>query len=335
MLKNRTLQIIILGVVIGLTAVGLTWYWHYTAQHPSTDDAYIQAHTIEINARVTGEVSKVYINDHQLVKKGQPLFDVDPQPFIVALNKAKANLKDTQQQVAAAQSTVASAEAELKEKQAQLVRTQKDTKRTLSLAKSNFVSKSDADQARQDLTVAENAVNSAQSQVDEAKAKLGDLGNQNASIQAAKAEVNQASLNLSYTKVVAPATGHVENFTLRVGDGVNAYQGLFSIVENHQFWAAANFKETQLDRIHGGEPAIIKVDMYPHHIFHGIVSRLSAGSGSSFSLLPAENATGNWVKVTQRFPVRVDIISTFPDAPLRLGASCTVTINTTAHAQHR
>lgn len=335
MLKNRTSQIVLLGVIIGLTAVGLAWFWHYTSRHPSTDDANIQAHTIEVNARVTGEVSHVEVSDHQFVKKGQLLFELDPQPFIVALNKAMAHLKDTEQQVKAAQEAVQTAQAELKERKAQLVRTQKDTKRTLTLSESNYVSKSDADKARQDLTVADNAVSSAQSQLDEAKAKLGKLGNQNASIQAAKADVSQAQLNLSYAKVYAPATGHIENFTLRHGDGVSAYQGLFSIVENQQFWAAANFKETQLDRIHGGEPATIKVDMYPHRVFHGIVSRLSAGSGSSFSLLPAENATGNWVKVTQRFPVRVNIISHFPSSPLRLGSSCTVTINTTAIAQHQ
>lgn len=334
MLKNRTLQILILGLVIGVTAVGLTLYWRYTARHPSTDDAYIQAHTVEINARITGEVMAVYVKDHQYIKQGQPLFEVDPQPFVVALNKARANLKDTRQQVAAADSAVQTAQAELTERQAQLVRTRKATARTLKLANSNYVSQADADQARQDLTVAENAVTAAQSQLNEAKAKLGSKGNSNASIQAAQAAVKQATLNLSYTKINAPTSGYVENFTLRKGDGVTAYQGLFSVIENNHFWAEANFKETQLARIQSGEPATVHVDMYPHRVFRGVVSRLSTGSGASFALLPAENATGNWVKVTQRFPVRIDIISHFPNAPLRLGASCTVTINTTAHARH-
>ena len=135
-------------------------------------------------------------------------------------------------------------------------------------------------------------------------------------------------LNLQYTKVTAPSSGQIASLTLRPGQTVTAYQPLFSLVSDKKWWAMANMKETDLSRIRVNQSAIVHVDMYPQHVFTGVVTSVSPGSGASFTLLPPENATGNWVKVTQRFPVRVDIIH--PDAtfPLRIGASCTVSIDT-------
>jgi membrane fusion protein (multidrug efflux system) len=179
-----------------------------------------------------------------------------------------------------------------------------------------------------ELTVAKQAVIAAKDNLAEARAKRGKDGDQNAQIIAAKAAVAQATLDLQYTNVYAPANGQLAEMTLQPGQTVTAYQSLFSLVEDHTWWAMANMKETNLNRVRVGQKAVVQVDMYPSHPFHGIVKSISPGSGSSFALLPAENATGNWVKVTQRFPVRVEIQN--PDAhfPLRIGASCTVTIDT-------
>ena len=144
----------------------------------------------------------------------------------------------------------------------------------------------------------------------------------------AKTALEQAALNLAYTNIMAPTDGELAQFTLRPGQTVTAYQGLFSLIGDNTWWVMANMKETNLNRIRVGQKATIYVDLYPSHSFHGIVKSISPGSGSSFDLLPAENATGNWVKVTQRFPVKIAITDLDPHYPLRIGASCSVVIDT-------
>lgn len=327
-MKKRPIQIILISILCVLLIIGGAFYWQHQKYYPSTDDAYTQAHVINIAPRITGVISKIYIKDHQYIQKGQPLFDLDPKPFTVSLNRAEANLDETIQQVNAAKSAVITARSLLKERQAELVNTQKEAKRTLHLVKEKYMARSQGDQVTSDLEVAKAAVAAAKSQLQEAQQKLGHLGGANASIRAATANIAEARLNLQYTHVVAPSSGYIANFNLRDGDPVNAYQDMFSIVENDEFWASANFKETDLERIKPGQPATIRVDMYPHILFKGVVSSISAGSGTSFALLPPENATGNWVKVTQRFPVRVDITTRYKQYPLRIGSSCEVTVDT-------
>jgi membrane fusion protein (multidrug efflux system) len=327
-MKKRGTQIVIFIILLALFIVGGGLYWHHQKYYPSTDDAYTQAHVINIAPRITGVISKVYVKDHQYVKQGQPLFDLDPKPFVVSLDKAEANLDETIQQVNAAKSAVITARSMLVERKAELVNTEKNTNRTMKLVKQKLYAEAEGDKATSDLQVARAAVAGAKSQLQEAQQKLGHLGGANASIRAAKANISEAHLNLEYAHVVAPASGYVSNFSLRVGDPVNAYQDVFAIVENGEFWASANFKETDLERIKPGQTATVRVDMYPHILFKGVVSSISAGSGTSFALLPPENATGNWVKVTQRFPVRVDITTRLKQYPLRIGSSCEVTVDT-------
>jgi membrane fusion protein (multidrug efflux system) len=156
---------------------------------------------------------------------------------------------------------------------------------------------------------------------------LGDPGQQNAAVQAAESRLRQARLDLSHTRVFAPASGTVANLTLRPGSPVQPLAPVFSLVSDSNFWVDANFKETQLDRIRRGQRATVRVDMYPDHPFQETVQSLSGGSGAAFSLLPPENATGNWVKVTQRVPVRVAITNPDPKFPLRVGTTATVRVS--------
>ena len=327
MLKKLFYYFIFIAIAVGI-GYGCYRYWQHEKNYPNTDDAYVQAHVINVAPRISGMVSKLYISDHQAVKPGQPLFDIDQEPFLIKLEKAKANLDETKQHVYAAESAVKTAESVLKQREAELTYKRKNTHRIITLANKKAGSLSERDRAVSDLKVAEAGVAAARHQLEEAKQKLGQLGGDNASIRTATAAIADAELNLRYTHVVAPANGNIVNLNLRVGDEVNQYQQLFAIIESKQWWATANFKETELERIRINQPAIIKVDMYPHHTFKGIVTSISTGSGSSFALLPPENATGNWVKVTQRFPVRVDIINPDPKFPLRMGSSCEVLINT-------
>ena len=320
----------ILALIILLLIIGGYFYWMHQKIYPNTDDAYIQAHVIDIAPQINGVIEKVFVQNQQHVTKHQLLFTIDPTPFQIALKKVQADVQNTIQQVQAAQNAVDAAIAALAQRQAQLIDTQKNYKRIMFLVKKGYYAKSGADTVTRELTVAKQAVIAAQDDLAEAKAKRGQVGDQNAQIQAAKAAVSQAILNLQYTNVYAPANGQLAQLTLQPGQTVTAYQPLFSLVEDHTWWAMANMKETHLNRVRIGQKATVQVDMYPSHLFHGVVSSISPGSGSSFALLPSENATGNWVKVTQRFPVRVEIQNPDPHFPLRIGASCTVTIDTTS-----
>jgi len=277
-------QLSIIALIIILVIASLI-YWRISARYVSTDDAYLNANVVEIAPRVTGQVQHLYVVNNQLVRQGQVLFDLDPAPFIDAVNVAKAQ--------------VAMDEAHLKDVSA-------DAARTTQLVHAKFMSA----QAGDDTNAA--------------------VASANAKIQLDQAHLDQAQLNLNYTRIIAPVSGWVTNMSLRVGNTVTAYQSLFALVDNSEFWADANFKETQLAHIRQGQKATIKVDMYPDHPFAGVVHSISSGSGTAFSLLPPQNATGNWVKVTQRIPVRVEILNPDAQYPLRIGATAAVTIDTSS-----
>lgn len=308
--------------------IGGYFYYQYTALYPSTDDAYVQANTVQIAAQVTGPVKNIYVQDNQLVKKGQLLFMIDPAPFQYALNKAQANLQVTQQNVQVEQDEVATAKAELTQATANYEVAKQNEPRTVELAKIGQVSAAEGVAASGALKTAKASMVAAQTKLQQAIENLGKSGANNAELLATKASVDQAELNLQYTKVYAPGNGYLVNFNLRPGTMVTANAPLFALVENNQWWIAANYKETDLARIKSNQKATIVLDSYPNHNFKGYVQSISSGSGAAFSLLPPENATGNWVKVTQRFPVKVIITDPNPKFPLRMGASATVTINT-------
>ena len=326
---KKIIQYSLLTLMVALFIVAGYSYWLHQLNFPSTDDAYIEAHTINIAPQVNGVVQAVLAHNQEHVIKDQVLFTIDPKPFQLAYQRTQANLANTGQEIKANQNAVRAAQAELAERQAQLIDTQKNYDRISSLVKQNYYARSGGDDATRELTVAKQAAIAANDHLSEMKATLGAPGNANAQIQLAKNAVAQAKLNLEYTKITAPANGQLAKFALQPGQTVTAYDAVFSLVEDKKWWAVANMKETNLSRVHVGQKAKINIDMYPTHPFQGVVESISPGSGSSFDLLPAENASGNWVKVTQRFPVHVKILHTDPTFPLRTGASCTVIIDTT------
>jgi len=266
-------------VVSALTWLGMQIYQHY---YLSTDDAYVNANIVQIAPRVTGKVVRLYVVNNQYVKKNDPLFDIDPEPFQLAVNSAQAEL--------------ALATAELDN----AANTQT---RVLALVKKKFLSPQDGDNA------------------------IANYKTALAKVEQAKAQLAQADLNLRYTKITAPTSGWVTNVTVREGGIVSENDALFVLISDNEFWVDANFKETELEKVRTTQTATIVADMYPHHSFQGVVESISGGAGTVFSLLPPQNATGNWVKVTQRVPVRVHILNPDPHFPLRIGTSVTVTLN--------
>ncbi len=315
-------------MILALLCAGSIWYWHHNRDYPSTDAAYIKAHVINIAPQVDGNVIDVKVQNHQFVTKGQLLFTIDSKPYQIELAKAQAQLDSTKDQISAADMAVDSAKAIVQEKQAELIDTRADTQRILALAKQNFESKSSGDLATKNLHVAQADLLSAQAQLRQAQQKRGLLGQDNSQLRAAETAISAAQLDIGYTQVFAPTDGFIDNFDLQAGDKVNAYQPVFVLIENNSWWLDANFKETQLSRIAPGQDVKVTLDMYPGKIFSGKVLSISSGSGTSFSLLPPENASGNWVKVTQRFPVKIILSAENQKYPYRLDASATATVDT-------
>jgi membrane fusion protein, multidrug efflux system len=298
-------------------------YWLHQQSFPSTDDAYVSAHVVNISTQINGKVIKTYVKNQQQIKAGDILFTLDSSSYKLKLAQAESDLKNTLEQISANKKAVQSAQSVITQRIAQLQAQQRSTKRYADLVQKNLISKEDMDGSNIKLKAAEAAVEQAKSGLANAQAALGDISSE---IKIKLVAVAQAKLDVAHTIIISPAAGHIENFSLRVGDTVNAFQEVFAVVEDSDFWINANFKETDIAKIKVGQNTAIKVDMYPNTNFTGKVTSISTGSGTSFSLLPPENASGNWVKVTQRFPVKISI-SPSANQPLRLGASATVTID--------
>jgi membrane fusion protein (multidrug efflux system) len=264
------------------------------------------------------------------VQQGQLLLAIDPRPYDIALRRAQANHELAMQARAVALAAVDAASAQVTRRQAEHNDAADNNSRMQRLLKSQSVSKSQADTALNRLRETEASLKAAGSSLEQAQRELKEAG---AKIQVAEAALSDARLKLSYTRITAPASGVLGELSVRPGDVVTAGQQLFPLVQDRPVWVDANFKETDLERIKPGQPAVVAVDMYPGKTFRGRVESLSPASGTAFALLPPENATGNWVKVTQRFPVRVLIPDVDAATPLRIGASSTVTIDTVGHRQ--
>ena len=323
-------MLLLVGLCIGV-GYGLKQYWDYRILHPSTNDAYVQAHIVNIAARVSGPVIAVHIAENDYVEAGTALFDIDPSVFEATVAAAEAHYELAAQSTGANDAEVGVARSSLEEQQVALARAQRDLERATSLAASKLISVSEFDNATATRAEANAGVGRARADLRRALSKLGAKGARNANLRAASAALTAAKLELSFTHIVAPVAGWVSNISLREGAMIISERSQFSIVEDKHWWVEANFKETDLGRILPGLRASITIDMYPDLELEGTVDSLGAGSGAVFSLLPPENATGNWVKVTQRFPVRIRIVTRHDDPndlkPLRVGASATVTVD--------
>jgi membrane fusion protein (multidrug efflux system) len=302
-------------------------YWYESSLYVSTDNAYVQANLVEIAAQVSGPVTKVYVRDQQAVKAGDPLFDIDPANYELALRKALAQLELARQSVSQEGAAVMSAEAVLAQRRAEAANAHHTWVRNQELMKSGFLSAQGAENARTQYATAEAAVKAAEAGVAQARGALGKAGDENAAVQAATAAVKQAQLDLERSRVTSPTSGVLANLTLRPGNTVQPAVPLFVVIADQEYWVDANFKETELKQVRPGQKAIIKSDVYPDHPFHGVVQSVSGGSGTAFSLLPPQNATGNWVKVTQRVPVRIKVEDPDPRYPLRIGTSASVKVS--------
>lgn len=310
------------------TTFFILWCWIYGQFHVSTDDAYINANIVQVAPQVTGRVLQLYVDNNQFVKKGQPLFDIDPLSYEIAVDRAKAQLELTRQTIEEKNAAITAAVAQVAVRQAEWLVAKATAERTLKLVKRKVLSQQTGDDTTATYQSAAAALDAAKANLAQARITLGKAGDENEQIRLAKANLRDAELNLSYTHVLAPSDGVIANLSLRAGTVINANQPLFALINNGEYWVDTNLKETDLKSIRPGQRAEIRVDMYPGHVFKGVVESISGGSGTAFSLLPPQNATGNWVKVTQRVPVRVRVVHSDSKYPLRIGTSATVKIRT-------
>lgn len=322
--KAKPIKKILIGLsVIAITAIGIYSYYVYDTVYPSTDNAYVQANIVNISPKVSGYVKTVLVQDNQYVQKGTPLVIIDDADYQLKLrdetnkyNMAKLKVTQAQQQIALAQANVEKASSandfaqNLKERYTKLYEQKAGSLQDMQKYTN------DANQAQQQLEQAQLSLAQAQTSLKIAQENVRN----------AKVGIDNAQLNISYTTLSAPANGYVANLHLSPGQLVTAGQPLFGFVDNDHWWIETNFKETQLNRIKAGQPAEISIDMYDH-TFKGHVESISYASGNTFSLLPAQNATGNWVKVTQRFTVRISVDEN-AHFPLRVGSSANVTVDT-------
>ena len=318
-----------ISVLIAVGLAGAVYaYWRRSEIYPDTDDAYVNAHVVQVAAQVSGPVSHVFVSNQQPVRKGELLFTIDPATFHIALARAQARLALARQSVSADAAAVVAAQAALANRRVLLGNAEVTASRTRRLRDRGFVSAQAYDNAEAAVQGARAQLNLAQAQLREARMTLGTAGARNQRVREAGTAIAQALLDLAHTRVSAACSGRVAKLSLHSGDVVQSGSPLFTLVCGRQFWIDANFKETDLSRIRPGQPAEISVDMYPGHRFRGRVEHISGAAGTAFSLLPPENATGNWVKVTQRVPVRVSVLDPDPAHPLRIGTSAEVTIDT-------
>ena len=338
---KRMLKWVIIGaVLIAAGFYGTQWYiWSRT--HVSTDDAYVHAHIHQIAPRVSGTIVGVYVDDNDLVKKGQLLVRLDPTDYEVALKRAMATHRRQIEIVQQKYASVDAAKAGLNLAKAQYDLAKKDYERYKYLFETEVIPEQQYDNAKTNLEVADARVKNAEEMLNQAIADLGgDLTappEERSIVREARQQQSQATLNLAYTNIYAPTDGYITSKNVEVGNKVNYGQPLMAIlpIRNEEIWIEANYKETQLKNLRVGNPVEVEVGAYPGKVFHGVVQSLQSGTGAALSLLPPENATGNWVKVVQRLPVRIFVLDeTDPDHLLRVGLSVKAMADTSERLQH-
>lgn len=320
-------------------AVLIGAYFYFTSgRYESTDDAYTQAATVSISANVAGRVSEVDVHDNEIVQRGATLFRLDDAPFRIAVSDAAAHLAATRLQVASLKSSYRQRQVELRAARDTQSYAQREYDRQTRLLASGISSQAQFDQASHALDVARQQVANVQQQIGAALADLD--GNPDIAperhplVEQAQAALDRAQLNLSYTVIGAPADGVVAKVEqAQVGDYIAASAPVFALVSTRDVWIEANFKEVQLAQMRVGQTATVNIDRYPGRHFPARVTSVSPSTGSQFSLLPPENATGNWVKVVQRVPVRLHLEGLDAGFLLQAGLSADVTVDT--HARER
>ncbi len=329
--RNRWIA---LFVLLAITIAGVLAYWRYAELYPSTNNAYTGTNVVRVASQISGVVTNVYVRDDSKVAMGDPLFDLDPTPYEAALRAARAQFDAAANAAGTAADSLKNAADKLETKRAALGDAMAAYRKAKDAQKQGMAPTQDLADALKGWHDAVTAFDTAHADFAKAQDEALIVTTPTVKLRAAAAQLDKATDDQANTHITAPATGWASHVRLRPGTVIAAGTPAFAIIEGGRWWVDANFKETDLGRIKVGQTATISLDMYSGLKLEGVVESISTGSGSLFSVLPPENATGNWVKITQRFPVRIKITSDpQADKPLRVGASAKVSIDTTESGQ--
>jgi len=326
---------ILLLIAVIFIVLGLLWgaYWVLVlSKREQTDDAYVNGNKVVISAQVSGTVIAVLADDTQLVKAGQALVRLDPVDAQTSLSRTASALAQTVRQVRQERSTADQYDSVIESRKLELQRSEADLAKREPLLADHAIAPEEVRHAREGVELARAALTQAERQSTSAHALVDGTGvEDNPQVLQAKAAYRDAWIAAQRNTVVAPVTGYVAERSVQLGQHIQAGQALMTVIPLNALWVDANFKEVQLRHLRIGQPAQVRSDLYGgDFIFHGHVKGMSAGTGAAFALLPAQNASGNWIKVVQRVPVRIQIDDAdLVKSPLRVGLSATVTVDTT------
>ncbi|VUD65086.1 putative multidrug resistance protein EmrK [Thalassocella blandensis] len=328
---SRNIRFYLLVAIPALVVAGAVLVYLLGGRSVTTDNAYVKADKIPISSQVSGNVTEVLVKENDHVQQGQILYRIDDQPIRVNLAKAQARLAQVRTDLSALKASYFEKQAEIALAQKRFAFALKDKNRLENLSHSNLISDSQFDSADQSAEVAQQQIEVLKQDLKRIEATLGGSVEsdveQHPSYLSALAELQQVQLDLHRSEVRASANGII-NAPPKVGQYLQAGQTAMALVTNQQLWVEANFTETDLTYVHPGQDVTIHIDTYPGEIWHGKVESLSPATLSEFSLLPAQNATGNWVKIAQRVPVRIALAESHGGPTLRAGLSSEVKINT-------
>ncbi len=349
--KKKIFPIILAVLVLAGATFGISKYIH-AQHHEETDDAQIDANINPVIPRVSGYVNRVMVKDNQEVKEGDTLVILDNKDMLIKLEQANAALQSansslgfaeatttaSQANISTSQANVATIQAQIEAAKINVWRTTQDYKRYDNLIKDHSITQQQYEQAlaakqtaEKQLLILQEQKKAAATQTNATSSQSNATGRQinvaNASILQRQADVENAKLSLSYTILTAPADGRISKVNVQEGQFVNAGQQLFSIVQDGNFWVTANFKETQLDKMKAGQEVSVRVDAMPGHDFKAKVASFSPATGARFSLLPPDNASGNFVKVVQRVPVKIEFTQLSETEKTRLRAGMNVAVD--------
>ncbi len=338
-LRNAALAAFVFACLAGASWYAYSW-WTVGRFLESTDDAYVGGNITPLAPQVSGFISAIYVHDNDEVRKGQLLIQLDPGIYKAALDKAeallqreKATLDNLRAKYALQQSTIAQAEADLSAKAAQAVYAAEESERYKALAATESGSRQNAQRTLAGNLSAQASVSAARAAVQAAKQQLAvldtEIAETAAAVEAAKADTETATLNLAYTEVRSPIDGYIGNRAAQLGAYVQAGSYLVTVIPVQGLWVDANFKEDQLEHMRRGQQVLIVTDIFPRDQIHGRVNSLAPATGAVFSIIPPENATGNFTRIVQRVPVRIELDDARAgESRLRPGLSATVTVDT-------
>jgi len=329
-IRQRKTALILLSILLVGSWLSLRWFIQ-TRTHLETDNAFIEAHIHPVAPRVNGTVINVLVHDNQLVKKGELLVELDATDYRITVDKSEAELGIARNENTGDRLQVAASRAALQSAKAQHTQATLDLARGTALLEKEVIPREQLDRLQTAREVADARLKQAEETLrkDEALAGMGVESVNKAQIRKQQALLAESRLRLSYTRITAPVDGYVTRKGIEVGATVQSGQALMAVVPLAETWITANFKESQMTHIKPGQKVTFRVDAYPKQTFHGTVDSIMAGTGAAFSLLPPENATGNYVKVVQRIPVKIMIKqSSDPKHLLRVGMSVVPTVLT-------